>query len=54
MVQAKRELCDTTIKVPACCNKDMLLSEDKFSCAKCGKEIKVPQCCGNQVLILTV
>ena len=54
MPSAKCELCDTTEPLPRCCDRDMLLSEEKLVCPRCGKEKPVPKCCGNQMLLLTI
>ena len=54
MALAKCAICATSLKIPACCSKDMVLDENRFLCGKCGKEVRVPRCCGNQLLALTI
>jgi hypothetical protein len=43
-------ICNTEIKVPLCCKKEMQIQDGVLICDLCNSEQDIPICCGNAMM----
>ena len=43
-------ICDTELKVPLCCKKQMQVKEGILICTLCNSEEDIPVCCENAMI----
>ena len=46
------KICDTELKVPLCCKKQMQVKEGVLMCALCNSEEDIPVCCENAMIVV--